>query len=135
MPAYLKRSIEDMQRHVEQLCRRHDINYWNSKRRTYSLQEVREIFAPPIRSAVSYGVVLHEIGHILGRHQQSRRTLTRETWAWNWARSNALIWTPAMERCAGDALAWYAPRAAKIDRRRFRWSPKPAPPLRSRCRP
>ena len=29
----------------------------------------------------------------------------REQWAWNWARANALIWTPAMERCASEAMA------------------------------
>jgi len=31
--------------------------------------------------------------------------MTRERWAWQWARSNALKWTPRMERCAVQSLA------------------------------
>jgi hypothetical protein len=41
---------------------------------------------------------LHEIGHVLGRHQLSDAVLTRERWAWDWAKRNALQWTPAMQR-------------------------------------
>ena len=48
-----------------------------------------------------------------GRHQQSRAVLTRERWAWQWARENALIWTDAMERVAIKALAWYEAKARK----------------------
>jgi hypothetical protein len=108
--------IGTMQRHAEQLCFEHQI-VWNRnlKRRAYALREIEEIHTPPIRSPISYATVLHEIGHILGRHQTSRRVMVRETWAWNWARPNAIVWTPAMERSATKALAWYAPRAAAID--------------------
>ena len=55
-----------------------------------------EVQIPPIRSDVTYAVALHEIGHNLGRHQNSRRSIVREVWAWRWARTNALIWTPRM---------------------------------------
>ena len=40
----------------------------------------------------------------------------RERWAWEWARANALIWTPAMENSARKAGKWYALHASTIDR-------------------
>jgi hypothetical protein len=55
---------------------------------------------------------LHEIGHIKGRHQRSPDTLVRERWAWRWAKENALIWTPAMEKNCSVSLAWYEARRA-----------------------
>src|SRR5262245_51353431 len=75
---------------------------------------VIEIQLAPIRSAISYAAALHEIGHILGRHQRSKSRMVRERWAWEWARRNALCWTPAMERSARLALAWYASRQKGI---------------------
>jgi len=63
-----------------------------------------------IWSAISYATALHEIGHILGRHQRSPDTLVRERWAWRWAKENALIWTPAMEKHCSVSLAWYEVR-------------------------
>jgi hypothetical protein len=36
--------------------------------------------------------------------------------AWAWAKRNAIVWTPRMERSARSALDWYAAPA----RRRFR---------------
>jgi hypothetical protein len=68
-----------------------------------------EIHTAPIRSALSYATALHELGHILGRFQHSRRQKIREHWAWEWARKNALLWTPAMERHANDALTHLRP--------------------------
>jgi hypothetical protein len=72
---------------------------------------VIEVQIPPIRSSIAYATALHEIGHIFGRHQNSRRMLVREREAWRWARAIALIWTPAMERVATKSLAWYARKA------------------------
>jgi hypothetical protein len=63
-----------------------------------------EIWIPRIRSIVSYAVALHEIGHIRGRYQRSRSVMVRERWAWQWARENALSWSPAMERVAVKSL-------------------------------
>jgi hypothetical protein len=99
--------LATMQRHAEQLCREHDIVWFTHQRRpgdSYALKECEEINTAPIRGPLSYATVLHEIGHILGRHQQSKRTRVRERWAWKWARSNALVWTPAMERYAAHCL-------------------------------
>ena len=47
---------------------------------------------------------------MFGRYQRSRSSLTRERWAWDWARRHALIWTPATERTAAACLAWYGAR-------------------------
>ena len=106
-----------MRRHVEQLCRAHEI-WWrpllkrSTKAFAVSLADCerfdipREIVTTPIRGPVGYATALHEIGHYLGRHQRSRRVIIQETWAWKWARANALYWTPAMERSAVDALTW-----------------------------
>jgi hypothetical protein len=115
-------SIEDLRQHVRAICERRDISVYRCKRgrQAMALSEAEEITIPPIRSVLSYATAMHEIGHILGRHQTSRRVMVRERWAWNWARANALVWTPAMERQARNGLARYAPRAPRIDRR---WHP------------
>jgi hypothetical protein len=102
-----------MQRHVTDLVAKHDI-YFETRwiRRAADAYAIREadgaadeIHTPPIRSATTYATALHEIGHILGRYQTSRNSITRERWAWQWARDNALVWTKAMERHAIQALA------------------------------
>jgi hypothetical protein len=109
-------AIESTRGHVERLCLEHGINCFTIQRGGYALHEIREIHLPPIRSPVTYAVALHEVGHCLGRHQQSKHLMIREGWAWRWARSHALCWTPAMERKARKSLEWYEPRAAKMDR-------------------
>ncbi len=69
--------------------------------------EVNEIWITEITSEISYATVLHEIGHLRGRHGWSRRVLTRERDAWRWAKAHALVWTAAMERDCRSNLAWY----------------------------
>ena len=108
-------TVPAMQAHAERLCEEHDIvwrRHDSRSRRAYALPEFEEIHTPPIRGAVSYAVVMHEIGHVLGRYQRSRSVLVREDWAWRWARRNALLWTPQMERCATRSLGWYVSLAA-----------------------
>jgi hypothetical protein len=103
--------VEAMHRHVVDLCEANDIwlhwlrhGDWNA----YAIREADggadEIMVPVIKSSISYATALHEIGHILGRHQSSRNSMTRERWAWQWARKNALEWTPSMERHAAECL-------------------------------
>jgi hypothetical protein len=116
--------------HVKRLCRDADICWHSDLPRVDRARCVRlidcmrydlphEIFTAPIRSAVSYATALHEIGHHLGCHQLSPVKLTRERWAWQWARDNALIWTAAMERHATWALATHLllPRRFPAQRR------------------
>jgi hypothetical protein len=74
---------------------------------------VIEFRLPYIRSAISYAVALHELGHALGRYQSSHNAMVRERWAWQWARANAVSWTPAMERCAVVSLRLASQRVGK----------------------
>lgn len=111
-----------MRQHILRLCeaREYHVTCCARPRQSYALREAEEIQIAPIKSALSYATALHEVGHLEGRHQNSKRVMVRERWAWQWARANALVWTPAMERQAQEGLAWYAPRSAKIDRQ---WRP------------
>jgi hypothetical protein len=52
-------------------------------------------------------MALHEIGHICGRYQKSAKVMTRERWAWDWARRSAHEWTQDMEQEAQASLEWY----------------------------
>ena len=111
-------NVDEMRRHVEQLTTSlmdDEISIVLTKRLARVLRDPRsgealEVHFPPIRSALSYATALHEIGHVKGRYQNSRNTMARERWAWQWARKHALIWTDAMERSAIAALAWYTAR-------------------------
>ena len=66
--------------------------------KAYSLREADEIRTPPIRTAISYAVTFHELGHMLGRHQRAGRDIVRERWAWIRARANAPRWSGAPSR-------------------------------------
>ena len=113
----------ELKAHCDRLCAEHEIT-WLPGRLPLALRVTREILTPPIRGPVSYAWVLHEIGHILGRYQNSRRCMVRETWAWTWARHHTLCWTPAMERSRQAGLDWYRARAAGID---AKWQPEVVP--------
>jgi hypothetical protein len=62
----------------------------------------------PIKSEAAYAVALHEIGHL--RQGLGEDVLLDERRAWDWARDNALIWTPTMEREAKRSMASYEVR-------------------------
>jgi hypothetical protein len=115
-------SAGELHQHVIGLWGGEDEIEWCARAgQAFALRGAGIIRIAPIKGAISYATALHEIGHIHGRHQDSRSVMVRERWAWKWARANALIWTPAMERSVRKDLAWYAPRAAKIDRS---WAPE-----------
>jgi hypothetical protein len=99
--------VAEMINHVESLCRSHNIGlFWCVRSdRSYSMRALQEVMIAPIKSVVTYAVALHEIGHLRGRHQDSRRCMVRERWAWDWAKRNALVWTPRMVRCAAASYA------------------------------
>ncbi len=109
-------TAEQMRQHVIELWGGEDEIEWCSRpTQAYALRDAGIICIAPVKSPISYATALHEIGHIHGRHQESHSVMVRERWAWRWARNSALIWTPAMERHVSKSLAWYVPRAAKID--------------------
>jgi hypothetical protein len=84
-------SISILRRHVEDLAAAHEIfvviqsgRWWAGAIREADGNDRNEVHTPPIRSDVAYATALHEIGHILGRYQSSRRRVVREQWAWHW---------------------------------------------------
>jgi len=88
---------EQMAQHIRDLCARHDIRvvWLHRTAQSYSIRKrdgaANEIGIVPVRSAISYAVALHEIGHIIGRKQTSHTAVgIRERWAWKWAQENAL---------------------------------------------
>jgi hypothetical protein len=96
--------------HIASLCRKsriaclynggHVNDSWGSP-------YVRQIAIAPVVGEVSYAVALHELGHVLGRYQKSWVILTRERYAWHWARDHAIAWTPVMQRRAALCLSQY----------------------------
>ena len=67
--------------------------------------EIGTVTLRPIKSEKAYAVALHEIGHIrTGRFDD---VLIEERRAWEWARDNALVWTPTMQRQADSSLGHY----------------------------
>jgi hypothetical protein len=115
-----KPTLDHLRDHVRDLCQDHDINVRFCKRLddSFALIEFEEVTIPEIKSEVSYAVALHEIGHLLGEHQHSSRTVVRERWAWKCAKRAAKIWTPRMEACAERSLSWYLSRGGRLDARR-----------------
>jgi len=111
--------VEDMRRHIEEICEQHDIELIWCRRPmdAWADHAHATICIAPIKSIVSYGTALHELGHVRGRYQLSHDSMVRERWAWQWARANALIWTARMERDRRKSLAMA---------RRNRWFRKPA---------
>jgi len=95
------------------VCEQHDIGWviFPSGRGFCGLAypDLWEIETPEIKGRLSYAIALHEIGHLLGPYQRPRyKCLMNEIGAWKWARRNALIWSPGMERLAQGLVAWYA---------------------------
>lgn len=71
-----------------------------------------------VKTAVTYALALHELGHVLGK--QSGNRLHKEWQAWEWAMANAVCWTEPMarkmQRCLVSYLRW-------CQRRRGAWIP------------
>jgi hypothetical protein len=104
-----------MRAHVVGLLQRHEIEFTWCRRPTkaWGAQEIWEVSSAD-QVGNSYATALHEIGHILGRHQGSRMTMVRERWAWGWAQENALAWTERMEKDRLDSLDWHATHSPRI---------------------
>jgi hypothetical protein len=110
MQSHVERIIEAAQRRAQpgDLAVYFDVE---NRDDAYVIPEVGEAHLPLIRSEKDYATALHELGHLFGRYQRGKqrgKTLTRERWAWAWARRTALIWTSEMEDDAAQSLAWYA---------------------------
>lgn len=103
-------TIADLEQHFLRLCSAEEIEIDWCERPSKALAvsgEFEFIRAPRIKSLISYAVAMHELGHIRGRNQRSKNQIVRERWAWDWARRNAMLWTPRMERYAVASVRWY----------------------------
>jgi hypothetical protein len=108
-------SADAMRMHIERLLAQHEIHcHWIGRRMRFAEAWRKEEFGfvdrirtPRITGERTYGLALHEIGHILGACQNSPDVMTYEREAWKWARANALKWTPKMERFAAQCLLSY----------------------------
>ncbi len=105
----------DLASHVQTLCsdNRITLEYRRSGGRAW--RRTRRVSIAPVRSAITYAVALHEIGHILGR--SPTRRLDREAAAWMWARQHAIQWTPAMDSKMKSCLDSYAKKFIRKWRR------------------
>lgn len=101
-----KVTVAEMAAHVAQLCETHGIVVEAHSRGGRAFRRERRMKIRPVKSAASYAVALHEVGHILGRRQSQTR-LCSEAGAWMWAREHALVWLPVMEQKQRASLASY----------------------------
>jgi hypothetical protein len=102
-------TIADLKKHFLLLCADEevDVQWCDVPSKALALSgELEFILTPNIRSEISYAVAMHELGHIKSPTQSADQT-ERERSAWDWARHNALIWTPHMEGYAAASLRWY----------------------------
>lgn len=103
----------DMALHIQELCAEHGItvryqSLSDSDPRYYARPSDRLIQIRPTKNTGYYVSALHELGHILGRFQSWEKSrLTRELWAWVWARQNALVWTETADRIMRQAMDSY----------------------------
>lgn len=107
------------QRHVDALIRQHRIvSSWDALPvNAYAWSTSHEIEAPPIRTAVGYLTVLHEIGHVLHPCAPTHVRVTSETGkrccvrcefsAWQYAVETALRFDREMHREAVRSLLTY----------------------------
>ncbi len=96
----------DYAAHITRLCKIEDIAVESHSRGGRAYRRDRRIKIRPVKSAITYAIALHEIGHILGPRQSGTR-LDKEVGAWEWAQEHALEWTDAMTGKMRDCLQSY----------------------------
>lgn len=110
-------NIADLKKHFLKMCEEEeaDVQWCDVPSKALALTgELQFILTPHITSEIAYAVAMHELGHIKSLNQSSDQ-IEREHAAWDWARRNALKWTPRMEGFAATSLQWYeAQRGASM---------------------
>jgi hypothetical protein len=118
-----KVSVAQMAAHIQELLVESgsgfDLTVWRCDRLSEANADKRgrTITVPHVKSVLSYVTCLHEIGHLRGQNQESHYVMEREAGAWDYAKANALVWTPGMERDRVDSLTGYNARHKEIDAR------------------
>jgi hypothetical protein len=99
-------TIEDLRRHALDVWGKDDgIEWIEEMRMPTANHETGTLLLHPIKSEAAYAIALHEIGHL--RQERHDDVLVEERRAWDWARDNALIWTPTMELVAERSIRDY----------------------------
>jgi hypothetical protein len=121
-----KFSVAEAAHHIREITTREKLDVILVRPdRARAWRGARRLAIPEIRSARSYFVALHELGHILGPNPALR--LDQEVSAWRWALSEARQEpTPACWAMVGRALGSYIARA--VDRAGMR-VPEEAHPI------
>ncbi len=100
--------------HIARICKIEDITVESHSSGGRAYRRSRLIKIRPVKTAITYAVALHEIGHILGPRQTGKNTrLDREVGAWEWAQANALEWTEAMNQKRAACLKSYLAKAVR----------------------
>jgi hypothetical protein len=81
--------------HVERIIASHGLTVTAHSRGGRANRRRKTIAIRPVKTAITYAVALHELGHVLGKSAAHR--LDREANAWKWAKENAIEWTGPME--------------------------------------
>lgn len=115
MKAHSAPDFADAARHVAKIAKQNGIKIGSHSSGGEAWRSERVMHIRPVRSAITYAIALHEIGHILGRNAKS--VLEREGNAWAWAIENALHWdthmTDTMKGCLFTYYRWLRRRKAK----------------------
>jgi hypothetical protein len=99
-------TIEDLRRHALDVWGKDDGIEWIEEMwMPTANHETGTLLLHPIQSEAAYAIALHEIGHL--RQERHDDVLVEERRAWDWARDNALIWTPTMELVAERSIRDY----------------------------
>ena len=104
-----------MAAHITKLCHQHGILVRPHSSGGRASVSRRIIWIRPVKSAVTYAMALHELGHILGK--QPARRIDRELAAWEWAKANVVLWDDRMDRERSTCLTSYVRWAERRQRR------------------
>jgi CRISPR/Cas system-associated endonuclease Cas3-HD len=104
----------DYAAHIARICKIEDIAVESHSSGGRAYRQSRRIKIRQVKTAITYAVALHEIGHILGPRQTGKNTrLDKEVGAWEWAEQHALEWTEAMSAKRAKCLQSYLAKAAR----------------------
>lgn len=92
--------------HFAALCEQHGIEVGSHSSGGRAWRKSRTVKVRPVKSAITYAIAMHELGHILGKRQSGTR-LDKEVGAWEWAHDNATEWTDTMEAAMQKRLCSY----------------------------
>lgn len=116
----------DYATHIQSLAQAHGVSI-EIARPGYAgraWRKAKKVKIAEVKTAVTYALALHELGHVLGK--QSGNRLHKEWQAWEWAMANAEEWTEPMARKMQRGLVSYL---CWCQRRRGAWVPPDGHPV------